>query len=188
MTWGYQIYIPKCLFSHRDDVPENLVKITPQKCKKSTSDWHALLKSVLAFTPFNVNVKQPCCPWNVTKWVISTFCLLNRTPSGFITPELTGICSCSRKSSSLRNGRKVAILAKHLWWWASSGRWDAWWYFACLNDALFIYSRGRFLSCSCYGLQANNRKKKSQSNMIKSKWPILEGGEPLGYLRTRLRS
>ena len=122
MTWGYQIYIPKCLFSHRDDLPENFVKITPQKCKTSTSGWHALLKSVLALTPFNVTVKQPCCPWNVAKWVISTYCLLNRTPSGFITPELIGICSCSRKSSSLQNGRKVAILVKHLWWWASSGK------------------------------------------------------------------
>ena len=162
MTWGYQLYIPKCLFSHRDDLPENLVKVTPQKCKKSNSGWRALLKSVLALSPFNVNVKQPCCPWNVTKWVISTYCLLNRTPSGFITPGLIGICSCSRKSSSLQNGRKVAILAKHLWWWASSGKCLM---ILCLFKwCLVIYSRGRFLSCSCYGLQANNRKKKSQSN------------------------
>ena len=40
----YQICIPRrCLFSHRDDFPQNLIKITPQDCKKSTFCWRAPL-------------------------------------------------------------------------------------------------------------------------------------------------
>ena len=32
-----------------DDLPENLVKITPQDCKKATSSWRALLKLLFLF-------------------------------------------------------------------------------------------------------------------------------------------
>ena len=34
MPWLYPICISKCLFSHSDDLPENLVKITPQVAKR----------------------------------------------------------------------------------------------------------------------------------------------------------
>ena len=37
MPRRYQICIPKCLFYHRDDLVQKLVKITPQVCKTSTS-------------------------------------------------------------------------------------------------------------------------------------------------------
>ena len=34
MPWLYPICISKCLFSHSDDLSENLVKITPQVAKR----------------------------------------------------------------------------------------------------------------------------------------------------------
>ena len=48
MPWRYQICIPK----YRDDLPANLVKITPQNCKNSTSGWCASIKNVFAKTPW----------------------------------------------------------------------------------------------------------------------------------------
>ena len=48
MPWSYQICIRKCLFSHRDDLPENLVNITPQHYIKTTSTWRSSLKIVVA--------------------------------------------------------------------------------------------------------------------------------------------
>ena len=39
MPWRYQICTLKCLFSHKDDLPENLVNITPHVWNKSTSGW-----------------------------------------------------------------------------------------------------------------------------------------------------
>ena len=48
MPWHGQICIAKCLYSFRDDLPKNLLKITAQVCKKSTSGWPALLKNVAA--------------------------------------------------------------------------------------------------------------------------------------------
>ena len=49
MPWHSQIFIAKCLYSYRDDLPKNLLKITAQVCKKSTSGWPALLKNVAAY-------------------------------------------------------------------------------------------------------------------------------------------
>ena len=48
MPWHGQICIAKCLYSYRDDLPKNLLKITAQVWKKSTSGWPALLKNVAA--------------------------------------------------------------------------------------------------------------------------------------------
>ena len=41
--------IAKCLYSYRDDLPENLGKTTAQEGKKkSTSSWRASLKNVFS--------------------------------------------------------------------------------------------------------------------------------------------
>ena len=40
--------IAKFLNSHRDDLPENVVKITAQECKKTTSSQRTSLENVVA--------------------------------------------------------------------------------------------------------------------------------------------
>ena len=57
MPWSYQICIFKRFSSHRDDLPENLVKIVPQDCKKATSGWRASLKNVIAQAPLYASHK-----------------------------------------------------------------------------------------------------------------------------------
>ena len=47
MTCCYHICIPKCVFSRRDNLPENLLKSTPQDCNTSTSGWRVSLKNVV---------------------------------------------------------------------------------------------------------------------------------------------
>ena len=51
MPWHYQIYIAKCLHSYRDDLVENLGKISSEEFKKSTFGWRVLLKNVFAYSP-----------------------------------------------------------------------------------------------------------------------------------------
>ena len=51
MTWHYQICTSKSVFSHRDNLPENLLKSTPQDCKTSTSGWRVSLKNVVVKPP-----------------------------------------------------------------------------------------------------------------------------------------
>ena len=49
--WRYHICIATCLNSYRDDLRKNLLKITAQECKKSTSGWRA---SLLLKHPINM--------------------------------------------------------------------------------------------------------------------------------------
>lgn len=51
MPWRYKICIAKCLYSFRDDFPENLGKTTTQDCKKSTSGWRGSLQNAFAQAP-----------------------------------------------------------------------------------------------------------------------------------------
>ena len=55
-SFSYMLTLPKlyykCLLSYRDDLPKNMLKITAQEYKNFTSGWHALLKNVVALTPF----------------------------------------------------------------------------------------------------------------------------------------
>ena len=46
----YKIFIAKkCLYSQREDLPENLDINIAQECKRSTSGWRVSLKNVFAY-------------------------------------------------------------------------------------------------------------------------------------------
>ena len=51
MPWLYHIFIAKCLYSKRHDLPENFGKTTAQECQKSTSGWCASLENVFVSAP-----------------------------------------------------------------------------------------------------------------------------------------
>ena len=78
IPYRYQICIPsKCLFSHRDDFPQNLIKIMPQDCKKSTFCWRApLLKLRIIWHLIGVYTKN------------RNFRILNSTKIGKNSPLL----------------------------------------------------------------------------------------------------
>ena len=46
--WLFNIFIAKCLYSCRHDLPENFGKTTAQECQESTSGWCASLENVFA--------------------------------------------------------------------------------------------------------------------------------------------
>ena len=65
MLWRHQIYIAKCLFSNRGDLPKNLFQITAQGCKKknnfrltSVPPWSCWLSSLLGTGQREVSRKR----------------------------------------------------------------------------------------------------------------------------------
>ena len=55
MSIRYQIWTTECLYSHRGDVPEILVKPLPKKAKRSTSGGRESLKNAFAWAPWWVS-------------------------------------------------------------------------------------------------------------------------------------
>ena len=45
MPWRYKVCIAYFFYTSRDDLTENLSKVTAQECKKFTSGWSASLKN-----------------------------------------------------------------------------------------------------------------------------------------------
>ena len=75
MPWRHQIYIAKCLYSYRDNLPTNLFQITAEGYKKSTSSWRRGSKTA-------VLLKRPSLLLNiVTKLNINSHAVCHKSHS-----------------------------------------------------------------------------------------------------------
>ena len=81
MSWCYQIWTAKCLYSQSDNWPEILGKTTAQECKKSTSGCArktSMLKFVLVSS--NLTLSKKLRVWSylnesVQKWTVDMLCV-----------------------------------------------------------------------------------------------------------------
>ena len=126
MIWRHQIYIAKCLFSNRGDLPKNLFQITAQECKKknnfrltSVAPWSCWLSSLLGTGQREVSRKHSE-GWHFT--IIRTNFSKSRLLGNSLIPYIPLTFPESRTvfwwnpaypECSFRTGLKITPLGRH---------------------------------------------------------------------------